>query len=449
MAGLMLAFHDEACAEALGDERLLAAMARFEAALARASARAGLIAAAEAETIARVCARARFDPAAIGREARRTGTLALPFVKSLTAQVAAVSPQAARWVHFGATSQDVMDTALVLCAREAAARILALGRRVGEALARLARAHAQTPTLARTLLQPAVPVTFGWKAAGWLAMQARAQGALRRAAREAAVLQFGGAGGTLAAYGEKAEAIAAALAEELDLAPAPIPWHSARDGIARLGAEAAILVGGLGKIARDLALLMQAEVGEAAEPAGAGRGGSSAMPHKRNPVGSAAALEAAGRAPALAATLLAQLAPEHERGLGQWQSQWWTLRDLLCAAASAAAAMAEALEGLVVDAHAMRTNLERTRGLVFAEQVALRLAAALGKAAAHALTERLCAQALAEGVTLAEALARDAQAAAIIPPEERARLFDSGAALGAAPAMLERALALWEKEAAC
>lgn len=448
MAGLMLAFHDEVCAEALGDERLLAAMARFEAALARASARAGLFAAGEAETIARVCERARFDAAAIGREARRTGSLALPLVKRLTAEVATASPEAARWVHFGATSQDVMDTALVLCAREAAARILALGRRVGEALARLARAHAQTPMLARTLLQPAVPVTFGWKAAGWLAMQARAQRALRRAAREAAVLQFGGAGGTLAAYGERAEAIAAVLAEELDLAPAPIPWHSARDGIARLGAETAILAGGLAKIARDLALLMQAEVGEAAEPAGAGRGGSSAMPHKRNPVGSLAALEAAGRAPALAATLLAQLAPEHERGLGHWQSQWWTLRDLLCAAASAAAAMAEVLENLAVDPHAMRANLERTRGLIFAEQVAVRLAAALGKAAAHALTERLCAQALAEGTTLAEALAGDARAAAIIPPEERARLFDPRAALGAAPAMIERVLALWEKAAA-
>jgi 3-carboxy-cis,cis-muconate cycloisomerase len=448
VAGLEIAFHDEACAEALGDASLLAAMARFEGALARACARAGIVPGAEAEAIAAACERARYDAAALAREARRAGTLAVPFVRSLTAQVAAQSPAAAGWVHFGATSQDVVDTALVLCLRQAGARVLALGRALGDAAAALARAHAETPMAARTLLQPAVPVPFGWKAAAWLAMHARAQAGFRAALRESCVLQFGGAGGTLSAYGAAGDAIAADLGAALGLPVAPISWHSARDGYARLGAAAAILAGGTAKIARDVSLLMQPEVGEAAEPQGAGRGGSSSMPHKRNPVGCLAALEAAQRAPALAATLMAQLAPEHERGLGQWQSQCWTLRDLLGASASALAAMAEVLQGLEVDPRAMRANLERTRDLVYSEALALRLAAKLGKAAAHALTEELCAAAVRDGVTLREALARNREAAALVPPEEVAGLFDPRACFGSARAMIERALALWRTESA-
>jgi 3-carboxy-cis,cis-muconate cycloisomerase len=201
-------------------------------------------------------------------------------------------------------------------------------------------------------------VTFGWKAAVWLSMLARSLSGLRRAAAGALVLQFGGPSGTLSSFGERGEAVANALARELGLPASALPWHSARDPFARLGAELAILAGAAGKIGRDVALLMQAEVGEAAEPAKPGRGGSSSMAHKRNPVLSMLALEAAQRAPGLAATLLAQLTPEHERGLGQWQSQWFTLRELALAASSAIAAMAEALGGLELDEAAMKRNLE-------------------------------------------------------------------------------------------
>ena len=235
-----------------------------------------------------------------------------------------------------------------------------------------------------------------------------------------------------------------ALAKELALPASLVPWHSARDRFARLGAELAILAGVAGKIGRDVALLMQPEVGEAAEPAKAGRGGSSSMAHKRNPVLSMLALDAAQRAPGLAATLLAQLTPEHERGLGQWQSQWFTVRELACAAASGAAAMAEVLEGLEVDAAAMRRNLEATRGLVFSEAVAVRLARTLGKAAAHQLTEKLCAQALREGKALADVLRADPQAARAIPAQELADLFDAEKAFGSAPAMIARTLAEWK-----
>jgi 3-carboxy-cis,cis-muconate cycloisomerase len=357
LLSLELLFADEVCAGHLSDEKLLAAMAGFEGALARASARHGVVPAAHADTISRVCESARFDAPALAREGR-AGTLAIPFVKALTAQVAAVSPEAARHVHAGATSQDVIDTAAVLCFKPACARVIELAARLGDAAAALARRHARTPTAARTLLQPALPVTFGWKAAIWLSMISRSLAGSRRAIADACVLQFGGPSGTLASLGERGTAVSAALAKELDLPASLVPWHSARDRFARLGAELAILAGTAGKIGRDVSLLMQPEVGEAAEGAKAGRGGSSSMPHKRNPALSMLALEAAQRVPGLAATLLSQLTPEHERGLGQWQSQWFTLRELLLATASGVAAMADVLEGLEVNEEAMRSNLE-------------------------------------------------------------------------------------------
>ena len=418
-------------------------MARFEAALALAESRTGLVPAEHAQTIARVCERAEFDATALARAARTTGAIAIPFVQSLTAQVAAVSAEAARHVHFGATSQDVTDTAVALCLRSAGERLIGLATRAGDAAAQLAERHARTPLAARTLLQPALPVPFGWKAAVWLYALTRSRSRLPAALAQACTLQFGGAGGTLSAFGARGDAVAEALAGELDLPRPALPWHSARDAFARLGAEIAIVAGAVGKIGRDVSLLMQAEVGEAAEPAAAGRGGSSSLPHKRNPVGSLLALEAAQRAPGLAATLLVQLAPEHERGLGQWQSQWFTLRELLCSAASGAAAMAEVLEGLEVDAAAMRRNLERTRGLVYSEAVAVRLSRTLGKAAAHQLIEKLCARAQREGITLLEALRADPEAARAIPAPELPALFDAENAFGSAGAMIARALAEW------
>lgn len=357
MAGLELIFADEACARALADEALLAAMARFEAALARAGASAALVTQADAEAIATACTEFRPDAAALARAARKAGALAIPFVEELRKHTDARSASAASALHAGATSQDVMDTAMVLCLRPACERIAALTVRLGDAAAVIARRHQATPSAGRTLLQPALPMPFGYKAAIWLSTLARALPAFRRAVDGACVLQFGGPAGTLSSFGEQAAAVEAALARELGLALPAAPWHSARDGLARLGAEAAILAGAAGKIARDVSLLMQPEVGEAAEAA---PGGSSSMAHKRNPARSLLALEAALRAPGLVATLMAQLTPEHERGLGQWQSQWFTLRELLCAAGSALGAMSEVLETLQVDSGAMRANIERS-----------------------------------------------------------------------------------------
>jgi len=418
-------------------------MARFEAALARACAEAGIVPRGDAEVLASACERAHFEAAQLAREAREAGTLAIPFVKSLTRQVAAVSEQASRHVHLGATSQDVMDTALVLCLREAAAHIAGLARRLGDALAALAERYRDTPLAGRTLLQPALPVPFGWKAAGWLSMLARSQAHFRAAAAENAVLQFGGAAGTLSAYGTEGHRVASALAAALGLQLPPISWHSARDRLARLGAASAVLTGAAARIARDVSLLMQPEIGEAAEPSAPGRGGSSSLPHKRNPAACLLALEAAQRSPGLVATLLSQLTPEHERGLGQWQAQWFTLRELLGASASALASMAQVAEGLQVFPEAMQVNLERTRGLVYSEAVSLRLSREIGKQAAHALTEKLCAEALRRAASLEEVARSDPEVARIVPPRELAELFRPQVAFGTASTMTDAALAEW------
>ncbi len=357
MTGLELTYSDEACAASLSDAALLGAMARFEGALARAAASCGTIPSASAEVISRVCAGAKFDARSMAIAARTAGTLVVPFLAQLRAQVSAASQEAARHLHLGATTQDVVDSALVLCLQPATRRVLLLSAALGDAAAGLATRHAGTRCMARTLLQPALPVTFGWKAAVWLSAIARCHSAFGRAARDAAVLQFGGPEGTLSAFGARAVAMEAALAKELGLAVSPVPWHSARDGVARLGTETALLAGTAGKIARDVSLLMQPEIGELSEPVAPGRGGSSSMPHKRNPAGSLLALEAALRAPGLASVLLGQLTPELDRGLGQWQSQWMTLRELLSAAASGLAAMGEVLVGLEVHEEAMREGL--------------------------------------------------------------------------------------------
>jgi 3-carboxy-cis,cis-muconate cycloisomerase len=409
-------------------------MARFESALAQASAEHGVIPAAEAQVISAACERAAFDAAALAREAREAGTLAIPFVKALTQQVATLSAPAARFVHFGATSQDVSDTGFALCLKKAGERLIELALELGDALARLAGEHRDTPILARTLLQPAAPVPFGWKAAIWLAPLARALPAFRAALDDACALQFGGASGTLSAFGSRGHAVAESLAKRIGLARR-VTWHSARDAFVRLGAEAAILTGLSAKIGGDIALLMQAEVGELAEPLAAGRGGSSSMPHKHNPSLSMLALEAGRRVPGLAAILLNQLQGEHERGLGQWQSQWLTLRELMCASASALGAMTQVLSGLQVNVNAMHANIERTKGLVYSEAAALRLS--------RAIAERLCAQAIREGRPLQEVMRGDSEATRALPAAEMAMLFDPRNGFGAASAMIDGVLRGW------
>ena len=436
-------FASPAIAACFGDDALIGGMLAFERALARAEGACGAIPAAAAERIDQIAGAAKFDVDALVTDARRSGTLAIPFVRHLTAQVAQADAEASRYVHWGATSQDVLDTALVLCARQASLLLLQRWDALGDALAALADAHRATPTVARTLLQPATPVPFGFKVAVWLEAVTRTRRALQRASREGAVLQFGGASGVLAPLRARGPQVAAQLARELQLDTTATPWHAVRDQVARLGAEVGIACEVTAKLAVDLALLMQPEVGEAFEPAGAGRGGSSALPHKRNPVGAMFAREAGLRAPGLVANLVAGVPGEHERGLGQWQSQFWTLGELFAAAGSGADAMLEVVGGLNVDADAMRRNLDAMRGFVYAEALTMALAATLGKSGAHARVEVLCRRAQDRGETLQQALAQEAELANSVPPDALARIFEPSSQFGSAGTMIDRALDAW------
>lgn len=335
------------------DEATLRHALAFEAELARAEAAEGLIGEAEAAVIAALCARIAIDPAALAAEAALAGTLAIPLVARLRAAL----PEApAKALHKGATSQDVADTVLSCQIHAASALLEGDIERIAAALAALARRHAATPAIGRTLLQDALPIGFGLRIAQWQAGIVEAAQRLRREVAAGAALQFGGAAGTRAGLGSKAGAVAAGLAAALGL-PDATPWHGRRTNIAGIAAALAILIGALGKMARDLSLLAQNGIGEAREPAIPGRGGSSAMAHKRNPTGCQVALSAALRAPGLAAGIFAGLPAEQERGLGGWQAEAPALADLFLLAAGAAEAMATVAEGLEIDEAAIARNL--------------------------------------------------------------------------------------------
>ena len=423
------------------DDGTLQAMLDFEAALAAAEAGLGVIPPTAAAAIAAECRVDRLDLAGFADDAARAGNLAIPLVKRLTARVAEQDREAARFVHWGATSQDAIDTGLVLQLRSALDAIEGELTRLADALAALATAHKRTMLVGRTWLQHALPITFGLKAAGWLDAVERHRQRLRALRPRLFVLQFGGAAGTLAALGERGLAVAASLAGELELGLPDLPWHTARDRFAELGAMLGLITGTLGKIARDLSLLMQTEIGEAFEPAGAGRGGSSTMPHKRNPVTAAAVLAAATRAPGLVATLMAAMVQEHERGLGGWHAEWVVLPELMILTAGALTQTADVIAGLELDEARMRANLELTRGLIMAEAVAMALGAALGRLEAHHLVEAACRRAIAEHRHLRDVLADLPEIAARLDAAALDRLFDPTFYLGVAEVMIDRVLA--------
>ena len=436
-------FASQAIDACFDDRALIAGMLAFERALARAEGACGAIPPAAAARIDALLANATLDVPALVAQARTAGTLAIPFVKRITAHVAQADAEASRYVHWGGTSQDVVDTALVLCAQRASALLLARWVSLGDLLAVLADAHRTTPTLARTLLQPSVPIPLGYRFATWLDATTRTHASLRRAAEDARVVQFGGASGVLASLGARGNDVAERLAAELGLRVPATPWQGLRDRVTRLGAELAIGCEITAKIGGDVALLMQPEIGEAFEPAGEGRGGSSALPHKRNPVGAMYAREAGLRAPGLLVHLVAGTGGELERGLGQWQTQFWTLGELFAAAGSGVEAMLEVIGGLRLDVEAMRRNLDATRGFVYAEGLSIALAEKLGKAAAHQRVEALCRTAQSANVTLDQALRSDAELAAIVPPDVAAHLFEPSSQFGASAAMIDRAIVAW------
>ncbi len=434
-------FVDGEMASAMSDRALLHGMLGFEAMLASALEAESVAPPGTADVVTRHCDPDLYDIAELGRAATLAGNPAIPLVKALTARVAAVAPEQAKWVHFGATSQDVIDSGYVHVLGNGLKLIdLRLGRLV-HAMRALLETHRATPMIGRTFLQQAVPITFGVKTALWLDPLLESRPILH-AVLAAPVVQLAGAAGTLAALGDDGDRVQARFVElTLGAKPSAIPWHAQRHRIARLAAELGILTGNLGKIARDLGLMAQTEIGEVAEPEAPGKGGSSAMPHKRNPVLCTLILAAAQRAPGLVATMLSALPHEHERALGGWHAEWPTLPELFKVAGSALAQTITLIEGLQVFPERMRANIELTQGLVMSERVSLALAAALGKAKAHHLLEEASRACVAQNRHLRDVLAAIPAVIEHLNAEALADLFDPTTYRGASDAIIDRVLA--------
>ena len=389
-------FARDAFIQALSAEAFVRAMLDFERALAAAETEAGIVPPDAARVIASVCADLRLAPDALAAEAKRSGSLAVPLVRALTEQVARVDGRAAAFVHYGSTSQDVLDTALVLCLKPCLTDADGVLDAAAGRLAAHARRHAGAVMLGRTLMQPATPITAGLKIARWAAALHRCRLRLAEARERALCIQLGGAVGTLDAIGRKRAMVRNGLATRLHLHEARA-WHDYRDELLRLMTELVLVTTTIGKIARDVALCSQAEVGEMLESAPVkGVGGSSAMPHKRNPVACLQALTAAARVPGLMATLLAGSVGEHERALGGWQAELSTIPELVDAVGGALDALERISGGLVVNAERMRANLESLQGLVFSERLARLIARDTDRASAQALVDDWSALAVKE-----------------------------------------------------
>ena len=427
--------------EVFCDQGRVQAMLDVEAALARAEARVGLIPASAVAPIENACRADLYDFAALGEAIATAGNSAIPLVKALGKQIAATDAEAERYVHLGATSQDVMDTGLVLQLRQALDLIESDLAQLADSLAAQAQRHAATPMAGRTWLQHATPVTLGMKIAGWLGAVTRSRQRLRELKPRLLVLQFGGASGTLAALGEQALPIAQALAEELQLTLPEQPWHTQRDRVVEFGAVLGLIAGSLGKLGRDISLLMQTEAAEVFEPSAPGKGGSSTMPHKRNPVGAAVLIGAATRVPGLVSTLFSAMPQEHERSLGLWHAEWETLPEICCLVSGSLQQARLLAEGLEVDAARMARNLDLTQGLVLAEAVSIVLAQRVGRDTAHHLLEQCCKRAVAEQRHLRAVLGDEPQVTAQLSSAELDNLLNPAHYLGQAQVWVERAVA--------
>ena len=426
----------------LTDRALLQAMLDAERALAAASSQAGVVPEAAAAAIAAACDAARFDPGDLGRRAEAAGNPVVPLVRDLTEAVERqAGPAAARWVHHGATSQDIMDTAGSLVAFRALGPVLDdLDGAAGEG-ARLAEQHRATVLAGRTLGQQALPTTFGLKAAGWLAALDEAADGLDRVRRRRLAAQLGGAAGTLASLGPDGVAVAGRYARELGLCEPVLPWHTNRVRVAELAAALGVAAGALAKLALDVTLLAQTELGEVTEAADGDRGGSSTLPHKRNPVGAVLVTAATRRVPGLVATLLAAMAQEQERAAGAWHAEWEPQAELLRLVGAAARRTRELLGGLEVHPDRMRAGLEATGGLLLAERVAGELAGPLGRVQAGALVRRLGREASAGGRPLRAVLLADPAVREHLDEAAVDRLLDPEGYLGSAGRFIDRALA--------
>jgi 3-carboxy-cis,cis-muconate cycloisomerase len=419
------------------DHAWLRRMLEVEGALAVVQARLGLIPAEAGAAIAAAAARVRLDDAALAASVRNVG---YPVV-GLVAALAREAGEAGRWTHWGATTQDILDTAVVLQIRDGLALLRGTLVALVRALAAQAVRHRATVMPGRTHLQHALPITFGLKCAIWLQPLLGHLERLDQLRPRVERVQFGGAAGTLASLGTRGIAVLEALAAELGLAAPPAPWHVAREGLAEAVGFLGLLCGSLGKIATDVILLAQTEVAEVAEPHEEGRGSSSTMPQKRNPIACEYILAAGRGVQALVPLMLGAMAADQERATGPWQAEPLALPQAFVLAHGAAEATRTLAEGLVVDAARMRHNLDATGGLIVAEAVMMGLAPHLGRAEAHHVVRHASDRALAEGISLAAALAHEPAVTAKLDAAAIGRLTDPTAYLGSAEAFVDRVLA--------
>jgi 3-carboxy-cis,cis-muconate cycloisomerase len=412
-------------------------MLAFEAALAHAEANAGIIPKEVANTIAANCKVELFEVDALYREAAVAGTPAIPLVRMLTEHV---EGDAQKFVHWGATSQDAIDTALILQMRDGLDLLVAGLLGVCAACATLAEQHRHTLMAGRTLLQQAVPITFGLKVSRWLALAVRQVYALRERRGRTLAVQLGGAAGTLASLGDKGLQVVELLASELGLPVPDLPWHAERDRIAEIAGTLGVVAGAMAKVAGDVVLLTQTEVGEALEGAAPGNGGSSAMPQKHNPIDATSAIASAQLAVGVVPVILTAMAQEHERAAGGWQAEWTAVPNLFRFTASAVERVRDAVGGLQVDPARMRANLDLTGGLIMAESLTMTLALHLGRSEAQRIVKALCDRAVRSGVHLRQVALEEVHMQTILSPEEIDRAFDPGAYLGSTDAFIDRAL---------
>ncbi|HLH61100.1 MAG TPA: 3-carboxy-cis,cis-muconate cycloisomerase [Ktedonobacteraceae bacterium] len=418
------------------------AMLAFEAALAHAQARAGIIPHEAATAIAAACKVELFDVAALYHEAALAGTPAIPLVRMLTARIRG---EAQQYAHWGATSQDAIDTAFMLQMRDGLDLLVAELLKVCAACAALAENHRQTLMAGRTLLQQAVPLTFGLKAARWLALAVRQVKALYEHRAQTLAVQLGGAAGTLASLGDQGIQVLHFLAEELKLPAPDLPWHTERDRVATIATTLGIVAGAMEKIAGDVILLAQTEVGEVSEGAAPGKGGSSAMPQKRNPVDAVVAIASARLAIGVVPVILSAMAQEHERAAGGWQAEWEAIPNLFRYTAGAIERVHSALANLQVHTTRMQANLDLTGGLIMAESLTMALASHIGRPEAQQLVKALCERAVKSGTNLQQAARADEQVCAILSSKEIDHALDPSKHLGSIDTFIDRALASYYK----
>ncbi len=425
-------------AEIWSGEAHIRGMLAFEAALARAEARAGVIPLEAAAAVGRACSVEDFDVLALWREAAIAGTPAIALVRMLTERV---TSEERGYVHWGATSQDAIDTALVMQMRAGLDLLMEHMRELGDLSAQMATQHRATLMAGRTLLQHALPITFGLKAARWLALVTRQITRLREVRDRTSVVQFGGAVGTLAALGASGSRVTELLAEELGLAVPDLPWHAERDRVADVAAALGVVAGSMAKIAGDIVLLAQTEVNEVAEAQALGKGISTAMPQKRNPVDATLARTSARLALSVVPVLLAAMEQEHERAAGAWQVEWEALPALFGYTSGAVTHVRQTLAGLEVDGERMYANLDLTHGQIMSETLSMALAAHLGRQEAQEIVRQLLDHATNQGISLHQAAEQDARVRAILSAEALAQTFDPQTGLGSADIFIGRALA--------